>query len=146
MELDFKRFVVVGDGSNFHDKYYVGRPNIGDRELIWVRNSDILDRRWLTTAVRCFEEFERHLAKFMGVKHYIAMCNSTDALEITTLALDLPDEVIIPSLPSLLRSLFPLARDHFGLLRFRLPYSFNRSRQCTRMIITRTTGTFGVHL
>lgn len=43
------------------------------------------------------QEFERRLAEFLGVKHCIAMCNATIALEIVIRALGIKGEVIVPS-------------------------------------------------
>jgi len=42
-------------------------------------------------------EFERRVADFAAVKHCIATCNATVALEILVRALDLSGEVIVPS-------------------------------------------------
>ena len=43
------------------------------------------------------QEFERTVAAYLGVKHCIAMCNGTIALEIAMRALGLKGEVIVPS-------------------------------------------------
>jgi dTDP-4-amino-4,6-dideoxygalactose transaminase len=75
----------------------VGRPNIGDRQRFLDRVEDILDRRWLTNGGKYVQEFESRVAKFLGVGHCIAMCNATVGLEITIRALELRDEVIVPS-------------------------------------------------
>jgi dTDP-4-amino-4,6-dideoxygalactose transaminase len=42
-------------------------------------------------------EFESRVAAYLGVKHCVAMCNGTIALEIAIRALDLRGEVIVPS-------------------------------------------------
>ena len=42
-------------------------------------------------------EFEQRVAELVGVKHCIAMCNGTIALEITVRALEMKGEVIVPS-------------------------------------------------
>jgi dTDP-4-amino-4,6-dideoxygalactose transaminase len=42
-------------------------------------------------------EFEKRIARFAGVRHRIAMCNGTVALEIAIRALGLTGEVIAPS-------------------------------------------------
>ena len=77
---------------------HVGSPNIGSREKIHKYLDDILDRRWLTNRGQIVQEFEKRLAEYLGVKHCISMCNGTIALEIATRALELKEEVIIPSL------------------------------------------------
>jgi dTDP-4-amino-4,6-dideoxygalactose transaminase len=81
----------------FTEPLHVGRPNIGDRKRLFERINDLLDRRWLTNGGPYLQEFERNIEKLLGVKHCIAMCNGTIALEILFRALGLSGEVIIPS-------------------------------------------------
>lgn len=61
------------------------------------RINDMLDRRWLSNNGPFVQELEQRVADMLGVKHCIAMCNATIALEITIRALGLTGEVIIPS-------------------------------------------------
>ena len=75
----------------------VGRPNIGDRQRFLDRVEDILSRRWLSNDGKYVQEFERRVAKFLGVDHCIAVCNATVGLQITIRAMGLCDEVIVPS-------------------------------------------------
>lgn len=88
---------VMGGSPAFSDTLHVGRPNIGDRSEFLERVNGILDRRWLTNNGICVQEFERRLEALLGVKHCIAMCNATVALEITIRALGMTGEVIVPS-------------------------------------------------
>jgi dTDP-4-amino-4,6-dideoxygalactose transaminase len=81
----------------FTEKLHVGRPNIGNRENLLSRINDILDRKWLTNHGIYVQEFERRIAEFVGVKHCIATCNATVALEIAIRAVGLTGEVIVPS-------------------------------------------------
>jgi dTDP-4-amino-4,6-dideoxygalactose transaminase len=76
---------------------YVGTPNIGDRDALLARINDMLDRRWLSNNGPLVQEFEQRICELLGVKHAIAMCNATVALEIASKALDLKGEVILPS-------------------------------------------------
>ena len=76
---------------------YVGTPNIGDRDALLARINDMLDRRWLSNNGPLVQEFEQRICEILGVKHTIAMCNATVALEIASKALDLKGEVILPS-------------------------------------------------
>ena len=76
---------------------HVGRPNIGSRESFLARVNDILDRRWLSNNGPVVQEFEKKAADFLGVKHALAMCNATAAIEIACRALGLKGEVILPS-------------------------------------------------
>jgi dTDP-4-amino-4,6-dideoxygalactose transaminase len=81
----------------FKEKLYVGRPNIGNRDRLLTRINDILDRQWLTNNGIYVKEFEQRIAEMVGVKHCIATCNATIALEIAIRAAGLHGEVIIPS-------------------------------------------------
>lgn len=76
---------------------HVGRPNIGDREKFLARVIDILDRRWLSNNGPVVQEFEKKVAEILGVKHALAMCNATAAIEIAARALGMHGEVILPS-------------------------------------------------
>jgi dTDP-4-amino-4,6-dideoxygalactose transaminase len=78
-------------------KLHVGRPNLGDRQVLLRRLEDILDRRWLTNDGIYVQQFERRVADLLGVEHCIAMCNATIALGITARALELSGEVIMPA-------------------------------------------------
>jgi len=76
---------------------YVGTPNVGDRGALLARINDMLDRRWLSNNGPLVQEFEQRICQLLGVKHAVAMCNATVALEIASKALDLKGEVILPS-------------------------------------------------
>ena len=88
---------LFGGAPLFLEPLHVGRPNIGDRNRLLERLDDILDRRWLTNGGPYVDEFESRIERLLGVKHCIAMCNATVALEITARALELNGEVIVPS-------------------------------------------------
>ena len=89
---------IFGGMPAFNEKLHVGRPNIGNRQRLLERIDDVLDRRWLTNNGPYVQEFERRIADMVGVKHCVAMCNATVALEITIRALELWGEVIVPSM------------------------------------------------
>ncbi len=88
---------LLGGAPAFSEPLYVGRPNVGDRERFMERIGDILDRRWLTNQGIYVQEFEREVAVRAGVRHCVAMCNATVALEIAIRALGMKGEVIVPS-------------------------------------------------
>src|SRR5437588_2945491 len=88
---------VFGGSPAFSEKLHVGKPNIGNRERLLARINDLLDTKWLTNDGPYVRQLERKLAEFLDVKHCIAMCNATVALEITIRAAGLSGEVIIPS-------------------------------------------------
>jgi dTDP-4-amino-4,6-dideoxygalactose transaminase len=60
---------------------HVWRPNIGNRESFLSRVNDILDRRWLSNRGPVVQEFEKRVAETSGVKHAVAMCNTTAAID-----------------------------------------------------------------
>ena len=89
---------IFGGPIAFEEIRHVGTPNIGDRSRLLERINDILDRRWLTNNGPYVQEFESRIAQAAGVKHCVAMCNATIALEIVVRALDIRGEAIVPSL------------------------------------------------
>jgi len=129
------------------EKLHVGRPNIGNRERLMARIGDLLDRRWLTNAGPYVLELEARLAEYLGVKHVIATCNATVALEIAIKALGLEGEVIVPSFTFVAtahalqwQGITPV----FGEID---PRTHMLDPEHAEMLITpRTTGIVGVHL
>ncbi len=98
MKKNISEFAIFGGQRAFQESLHVGRPNIGDREVLMERFNDILDRRWLTNNGPYVQELERRIEDYLGVKHCIAMCNATIALEIAIRASGLKGEVIVPSM------------------------------------------------
>src|SRR6266705_51157 len=92
-----ENLAIFGGLPAFVEKLHVGRPNIGDRDRLMKRIGNVLDSRWLTNGGPCAQEFEHRIADLVGVKHCIAICNATVALEIAIRALNLSGEVIVPS-------------------------------------------------
>ncbi len=88
---------VFGALPTFSEPLYVGRPNIGERARLLERFNRILDSRWLTNDGPFVKGFEQRIAELVGVKHCVAMCNGTVALEIAIRALGMAGEVIVPS-------------------------------------------------
>jgi dTDP-4-amino-4,6-dideoxygalactose transaminase len=131
----------------FPEKLHVGQPNIGDRSHLLARINDLLDRRWFSNNGFYVQEFERFLAEIIGVKHCIAMCNGTVALEIAIRAAELSGEVIIPSFTFIAtahalqwQEITPVFCDIDPLTHTLNP------KQVESMITPRTTGVIGVHL
>src|SRR5262245_29842787 len=81
----------------FAEPLHVGRPNIGNRERFLELLGEMLDRLWVTNDGPLVQELERRLSNYLRVKHVVAMCNGTIALEIAIRALGLTGEVIVPS-------------------------------------------------
>ena len=76
---------------------HVGSPNVGDRDLFLRYVNEVFDRGWLTNNGPLVQEFEQRVAEYVGVKHCVAICNGTVALEIAIRAMGLKGEVILPS-------------------------------------------------
>jgi dTDP-4-amino-4,6-dideoxygalactose transaminase len=96
-KLTSNDLAILGGKAAFDEPLHVGRPNIGNRDRLISRINDMLDRNWLSNNGLFVQEFEQRISDKLGVKHCIAMCNGTVALEIAIRALDLTGEVIIPS-------------------------------------------------
>jgi dTDP-4-amino-4,6-dideoxygalactose transaminase len=88
---------LLGAPPAFEQILHVGRPNVGDTEAILGRFREILERRWLTNDGPCVQELEREIARYVGVKHCIAVSNGTIGLELAIRALGLRGEVIVPA-------------------------------------------------
>jgi dTDP-4-amino-4,6-dideoxygalactose transaminase len=138
---------LFGGQPAFADMLHVGRPNIGDRERLFERLNDVLDNRWLTNAGPYVQELERRVADYIGVKHCVAMCNGTIALEIAIRAAGLSGEVIVPSFtfiatPHALQwqEITPVFADVDPATHNLDPASVER------MITPRTSGIIGVHV
>jgi dTDP-4-amino-4,6-dideoxygalactose transaminase len=88
---------INGAPPAFEEMLHVGRPNMGDRDAFMRHVEDIFERRWLSNDGPLVQEFEARIAAHLGVKHCVAMCNGTIALEIAIRALGLEGEVIVPA-------------------------------------------------
>jgi dTDP-4-amino-4,6-dideoxygalactose transaminase len=142
-----ERLAIFGAAPAFPQPLHVGRPNIGNRTDLLQRITGILDRNWFTNDGPCVREFEARIREYVGVKHAVAMCNATIALEIATRAMDLRGEVIVPSYTF-------VATAHALQWQEITPVfcDIDPDTHCMdpakleRMITPRTTGVIGVHL
>jgi dTDP-4-amino-4,6-dideoxygalactose transaminase len=138
---------INGAPPAFDQPLHVGRPNVVNRDAFLRSVGEILDRDWLTNNGPVVQEFERRIAAHLGVKHCVAMCNGTIALEIAIRALGLAGEVIVPSwtFVATAHSLYwqgitPVFADID-------PHTHNLDPDAVRRMITpRTSGIIGVHL
>jgi dTDP-4-amino-4,6-dideoxygalactose transaminase len=138
---------IFGGNVSFEVPLYVGRPNIGNRKKFDERVKDILDRRWLTNGGKYVQEFERQLEKFLGVKHCIAICNATVALEIAIRALGMKGEVIVPSFTFIATPHALQWQEVTPVFCDIDPQTHNLDpQQVEHMITPRTTGIIGVHV
>ncbi len=88
---------ILGGRPLFEEPRHVGRPNSCDRDHLFGVIGEILDRNWLTNDGPVVREFESDLARMLGVRHCIAVCNATVGLEILIRAGGLCGEVVLPS-------------------------------------------------
>lgn len=138
---------VNGAKPAFEEPLHVGRPNIGDREAFLKYAEEIFDRHWLTNNGPLVQAFEQKVADRHNVKHCIAMCNGTVALEIAIRALGLEGEVIVPSYTFIAtahalhwQAITPVFADID-------PATHTLDPESVRALITpSTTGIIGVHL
>jgi dTDP-4-amino-4,6-dideoxygalactose transaminase len=138
---------INGAAPAFDQPLHVGRPNIGDREAFFKYAGEMFDRRWLTNNGPLVQEFERRVADYHGVRHCIALCNGTVALEIAIRALGMEGEVIVPSYTFIAtahalswQGITPVFADIDPDTHCLDPEAVRR------MITPRTTGIIGVHL
>jgi len=97
MKSSIEQLAAFNGQPAFAEELHVGRPNIGNRKRLMSRIKDVLDRRWLTNDGPLVAELEQRIADMIGVKHCIAMCNGTVALEIAIRAVGMNSEVIVPA-------------------------------------------------
>jgi dTDP-4-amino-4,6-dideoxygalactose transaminase len=147
MKTSLSDLAIFGGRPTFKEKLHVGRPNIGNRERLLERINDLLERRWLTNYGPYVQEFEHQLAKFLGVKHCIAMCNGTVALEIAIRALGLKGEVIVPSFTFIATAHALQWQEITPVFCDIDPLTHNIDPDKIESMLTpRTTGIIGVHL
>jgi len=147
MKTDKRELAILGGPPAFDEPLHVGRPNLGDRSKLLGRIEGILDRRWLSNQGPVVTEFEIRVAEYAGVKHCVAMCNATVALEIAIRALELTGEVIVPAFTF-------IATAHALQWQEITPVFCDIDPQThtldpgwvERMITPRTSGIIGVHL
>ncbi len=142
-----KDLAINGAPPAFEEPLHVGRPNIGSRDTFLKLAGEMFDRRWLSNNGPLVQTFEQRIANYLGVKHCVAMCNGTIALEIAIRALGLTGEVIVPSYTFIAtahalhwQGLTPVFADID-------PGTHNLDPEAVRRMITpRTSGIIGVHL
>jgi len=138
---------INGAPPMFAEPLHVGRPNIGDHKRFLSRAGEILERGWLSNNGPVAQEFEQRIAEFLGVKHCVAMCNGTIALEIATRALNLKGEVIVPSYTFIATAHALQWQEITPIFADIDPATHNLDPAAVwRMITPRTTGIIGVHL
>lgn len=143
----YQDLAINGADPAFEQPLHVGRPNIGSRDLFLKYVDDIFQRRWLTNNGPMVQDFEHRVAEHHRVKHCVAMCNGTIAMEIAIRALGLQGEVIVPSYTFIAtahalnwQAITPVFADIDPATHNLDPFAVRR------MITPRTSGIIGVHL
>jgi dTDP-4-amino-4,6-dideoxygalactose transaminase len=138
---------IFGAPPAFSETLFVGRPNIGDRDRLLARITDALDRRWLSNDGPFVSELERQLTERLGVRHCIAICNGTVALEIAIRAAGLTGEVIVPSWTFVATAHALQWQEITPVFCDVDPFTHTLDpRRVEELITPRTTGIMGVHL
>jgi dTDP-4-amino-4,6-dideoxygalactose transaminase len=138
---------ICGAAPAFIEPLHVGRPNVGNHERLMKRIQDVIESRWFSNNGPRVQEFEQAAARYLGVRHFIAMCNGTIALEIAIRAAGFHGEVIVPSFTFVAtahslqwQEITPVFCDIDALT-----HSIDPA-QVEGLITPRTTGIIGVHL
>jgi dTDP-4-amino-4,6-dideoxygalactose transaminase len=138
---------LLGAPPAFPEKIHVGRPNVGSRERLLERVNKLVDTRYLSNSGPFERELEHRICERLGVRHCVAMCNATVALEILIRALNLRGEVIVPSF-TFVATVHALQWQQITPVFCDIdPLTHNLDpRKVESLITPRTTGILGVHL
>ncbi|EMR14100.1 Aminotransferase [Methylophaga lonarensis MPL] len=138
---------INGAPPAFPEKLHVGRPNMGDKASFQKYVDKIFESKWLSNNGPLVQELEQRIANHHQVKHCVAMCNGTIALEIAIRALELTGEVILPSYTFIAtahalhwQEITPVFADIDPVTHCLDPDAVRK------MITPKTTGIIGVHL
>lgn len=138
---------INGAPPAFAEPLVVGKPNTGDKAAFLDYVDDIFESGRLSNNGPLVQRLEKRIADYHQVKHCVAMCNGTIALEIAIRALDLTGEVILPSYTFIAT---PHALNWQGITPVFAdidPVTHCIDPQSVREKITpQTTGIIGVHL
>lgn len=141
------QLALFGAAPAFERKLHVGQPNLGDRAYFLERVGRILDSRWFTNNGECVQELERELARYLGVRQVIAVCNATVGLEIAIRAMPMTGEVIVPAMTFIAtahalqwQEITPIFCDIDPATHVLDP------KQVEALITDRTSGILGVHV
>lgn len=138
---------ILAGAPAFAGSLHVGRPNLGDRAALLRRVNEIFDRRWFTNDGVMVKEFEARIQALTGVKHCVAMCNATIALEIAIRALELRGEVIVPAYTFVATAHALQWQEITPVFADMDPATHNLAPETIERLITpRTTGIIGVHV
>ena len=87
---------VLGGKPAFSDVFQFAQPTIPELSEISTELKEIFSTKNITNG-RYVHEFEKEIAKYLGVKHAVAVSCCTSGLILTCKSLELTGEVIVPS-------------------------------------------------
>lgn len=144
---DTTDLAIHGAPSAFRTPLHVGRPNVVNRDEFMRRMGEVLDNQWLTNNGPMVKELERRIAMRLGVRHCVATCNGTTALEIAIRALGLTGEVIVPAWTFVATAHALYWQGVTPVFADIDPSTHNLDPAAVRRLISpRTSGIIGVHL
>jgi len=91
-----KKPAVLGGKPAFSDVFQFAQPTIPELSEISTELKEIFSTKNITNG-RYVHEFEKEIAKYLGVKHAVAVSCCTSGLILTCKSLELTGEVIVPS-------------------------------------------------
>jgi dTDP-4-amino-4,6-dideoxygalactose transaminase len=138
---------LLGGPPAFERLLHVGEPNVAGEARFLELAAELLRRRRLTNRGPLVREFERRIAEQAGVRHCVAMCNATVALEIAIRAAGLSGEVILPSWTFVATAHALQWQEITPVFCDVDPHTFTLDPARVEALITpRTSGILGVHL
>jgi dTDP-4-amino-4,6-dideoxygalactose transaminase len=147
MKKNVDDLAILGGPSSFQEPLHVGRPNLGNRERLFDRINEMLDRKWLSNYGPYVQELEQRISDMTGVRNCIVMCNGTIALEIAIRSLELKGEVIVPSFTFIATAHALQWQEITPVFCDINPNTHTIDPSCVEKMITpRTSGIIGVHL
>lgn len=125
----------------------VGRPNVGSESRLMERFKQIVDTRWFSNNGPFVEEFEGAVARCVGVRHCVAMCNATIAMEIAARAVGITGEVIVPAYTFVATAHAFRWQEVQPVFADMDPRTHNLDPACIESLVTpRTTAIVGTHV
>ena len=96
-KITAEQFAIFGGVPLFSEPLHVGQPVLSDREQLLADFDAVMQSGQLTNHGPKVREFESTVACMTSVRHCIATCNATIALQIAARAMGLTGEVIMPA-------------------------------------------------
>lgn len=97
MKVSANQLAIFGGNPLFPQPLHVGQPVLARREELLADFDGVMRSGQLTNNGPRVREFEDTISRITGVRHCIATCNATIALQIVARALRLTGEVIMPA-------------------------------------------------